>query len=226
MNKTEGEDEDNNDFKGFVFYADDPNFRSIDDHLDDSSIIIYQAKSKEDVLQHFMDTRDLETLSYILPDGGYYNNSEDEPSLYPSPMHLVVCDDQHCPCSNYIKCQVCKKPKEALPSDDCLVISHNMSIGKVEEFLKTPADEDTTSSPTTSCCQCAEPKFLTKLEMCLEGIQHNMYENHSDFSVDLVQVDVVERQQPTIVRLLRANDNSVSATTTEQSTLGIADTGY
>mmetsp|Transcript_11136 Transcript_11136/g.24822 ORF Transcript_11136/g.24822 Transcript_11136/m.24822 type:complete len:137 (+) Transcript_11136:504-914(+) len=68
---------------------------------------------------------------------------------------------------------------------------------------RMPADEDTTSSPPTSCCQWAKPKFLTKLEMCLEGIQHNMYENRSDFSVDLVQVDVVERQQPTIVRLLR-----------------------
>ena len=70
-------------------------------------------------------------------------------------------------------------------------------------------------------------KFLTKLEMCVEGIDHkNMYENHSDFSVALVQVDVVERQQPTIVRLDRGANNGVSATTTNQRMLVVDTTGY
>ena len=72
-----------------------------------------------------------------------------------------------------------------------------------------------------------EIKDLTKLEMCVEGIDHNMYENQSDFSVALVQVDVVERQQPTIVRLDRgANNGVVSATTTHQRMLVVDTTGY
>jgi hypothetical protein len=157
--------DEENDLKAFTIISGEP--RKIDCYLEDGSLKLYWARSKDDLIQYLIDTNDPQLEDVPLSRSADYSHT-------PSDYHLVLCQDDECPCDKYVMCLDCKATKEALPNEDLTINLYNGS----KETLK--GDE-------RAACVCSEPKFRTKLEICRDAID-NYFD--SDYCFKMLELDV------------------------------------
>lgn len=156
-------DQDGDVLKPFTIISGEP--RKIDCYLDDGSLTLFWAKTKDDVLAHLLRTNHSELSSLPLSQHSDYSHT-------PSPWHLVLCSDQSCPCSKYVMCWECEETKEALPKGG-VTIGHE-------------GDKETLTGTEGTYCQCETPKFRSKIQLMQDAIANCEY--NSDYCFKLIEL--------------------------------------
>ena len=168
----------NTGLKPFTIISGEP--RKIDCYLDDLSLTLYWAKSKDDILEHLLRTKDPELQNIPLS----YCNSHS-----PSPQHLVLCDKESCPCSKYVNCLHCDCTKEAVPKGGVTIEFDGMK----ETLAYREIDGE------AAYCKCIKPQYKGKLELCQDAIYN--VEDDSDYCYKIIELHIAESIQ------VHADDN-------------------
>ena len=158
--------------KPFTIISGEP--KRIRCYLCDLSQTLYWAKSKDDLLEHFLRTKDPELQN--MPFSYDYGHS-------PSPYHSVLCDKESCPCSKYVECLSCDCTKEAVPKGGVTIEFD----GSEETLAYREVDGE------AACCKCIKPQFQGKLELCQEAIDN--VADDSDYCYKLIELRIADSIQ-------------------------------